>query len=178
MPSIVEDLQVVLKLKPKAKETQAAFAERLARKANDMENDDWETLSQETQVWVNAAIEAIGKSQALPLPDGIATALPEAVAEEAPAAKPKGKTAAPAAKPVKTPAKADAPSTRGPKGKFGAEDAIEIVPETNPFREGTKCHTWFGKITDGMTVKQAVEAGAPRHHIRWAHTLGHLKIGA
>lgn len=197
--TVVADLQGVLDLAVKKGETQAVFAERLARAANDetnMSNDDWETLDNETQVWVNTATEAIKRSEAIPLPTGIDFIIPAEKTEEAPAkpstkakkeAAPKEEKPAPKeakkekaekpAKVAKETAKENGGAPRGPRGKFAADAKINIVAEKNPFRDGTKCYGWFGKITEGMTVAEAVEAGAPRNHIRWAHTLGHIKIG-
>lgn len=187
--TVVAELQDVLGLEAKPGETQEGFSERLARKSNDLTNDEWEALSEPAQVWVNNAIEALDKKRSVALPSGIEEVLSAEGVTKAPAKakKPvvsKGKKAAPmeeakkkGAK-VKAPAKAKAkPAGRGPNGKFGKADKIKVVPEKNPFREGSKCFGWFGSIKDGMTIEEAVTAGAPRHHIRWAHSLGHIKVG-
>lgn len=174
----IGELQPILKLTPKKGETRTAFSERLARKANDMAEDAWESLEQPTQVWVNSAIEALASSKAIPLPTGIDEVLPEEEEEApAPAKKKAPTTKAAAGKPSK---KAPVPAkgtSGGPKGKFSREDKIKVNVAANPFREGCKAHDWFGKIKDGATVDQAIAAGAPRHHIRWASALGHIKIG-
>lgn len=169
--TVVSELQETLGITPKPGETRSAFAERLARKANDIEDDDWEILSKQVQIWVNAALTAVEKKEPIPLPEGIEALI--AGTEVAAEAAPRKKTKAAMAVKDKEPKK----SSAGPKGKFAADAVIKVVPEENPFRANTKCYGWFAAIEDGMTVAEAVAAGAPRHHIRWAHTLGHLKIG-
>lgn len=168
--TVLAELKAILKIEPKKNEAPADFAKRLIVKANDLEDSDWQSLSLKSQVWVNAGIEALQAKKAVALPEGLDA--PEVPDEPAPK---KGKEK-PAKAAVKDKKEAK-PSGRGPKGKFAKTDKIKVVPKENPFRSGTKCYNWFASIKNGMTVAQAVEAGAPRHHIRWAHTLGHLTIG-
>ena len=187
--NVVEELQALLELETKPDESAQDFVERLAKKADVLKDDDWATLSEETQSWVNSAIEAISTKTDIPLPVGLDTVAGLAVnapAEEAPEAA----EAAPAkkgkAKPKKEPktakpkAKVKASTTgatRGPKGKFALTDKIKLLKKENPFRLGTKCFGWYALYTNGMTVEAAITAGIPRHHIRWGQTLGHIKIG-
>lgn len=171
--TVAAELKAVLKMEPKAGDTSEAFARKLVLKANNMADGDWEALSSKAQVWVNAGLEAIEKKRAVPLPEGL-----EATPEEP--EKPKKPTVKDKVAATKKKAAANgkkAASGLGPKGKFSKTDKVKVVPKENPFRAGTKCHVWFGFIQNGMTVEEAVVAGAPRHHIRWAHSLGHLEIG-
>ena len=55
---IESELRDVTKLKPKSNEENYRFLERLARAATMVEDDVWDNLSEDTQVWVNAAHEA------------------------------------------------------------------------------------------------------------------------
>jgi hypothetical protein len=190
--TVIAELQEILKLTPKAKETQNAFAERVARKANDMHNDDWEGLAQDTQLWVNAALAAIEAKKAVPLPTGIDAVVPAAEdatdedeAEEAPAkpAKRPGRAvpakAAPKGKPAqKGSKKAPEPRTHaGRAGRFNPEAKIKVLTEGNPYRKGSKSDGWFEQYKNDFTVKQAVEAGTPLRHLRWAVDNDYLKIG-
>jgi len=200
--TVVSELQALFNLAKVDDETQQDCARRLAIKANTISDADWETLDGPAQVWVNAALEAMEKKVALPLPTGIEEMVPEATEKPAEAAKPvKGKAKAPPAKkgaakppakaaavPKKAPAKAakaaapkavkkaTAGSARGPRGKFALTDKITLTKAENPFRTGTKCANWYAKYRDGMTVQEAIAAGVPRHHIRWDQTLGNVTI--
>lgn len=69
--SAVAELTAVIDLETKKGENPHSFAERLARAANGLEDDDWATLSEETQLWVNTAIKAIQDKEEVPLPAGI-----------------------------------------------------------------------------------------------------------
>jgi pyruvate/2-oxoglutarate dehydrogenase complex dihydrolipoamide acyltransferase (E2) component len=206
--TIVSDLQGLCKLKVEKGETQAAFAERLARKAFGVAEGDWETLTEASQEWVNNTMLAVDAKKSFPLPSGIEDVISgeeaSGVTEEekmeespskkkkaapkkaaakapekaAPAKAPAAKKAAAAKAPAKKAAKSNGAKTQvGPKGRFGLDDKIKLLKKENPFREGTKCANWYALIKDGMTVEAAIDAGVPRHHIRWEQTLGHVKIG-
>lgn len=175
--TIAAELFSALKVKTVAGEDSAELAERLARKGADVSDAVWETLSQEAQVWVNSAVEAIEGGKALPPLEGLEALLEgddDGEEEEEVVAKSNGKVKK-APKEAKA-KKAATGSGRGRKGKFAPDAKIKVLPVENPFRAGSKCFSWFSKIKSGMTVKEAVDAGAPRNHIRWAHTLGHLEI--
>lgn len=182
----------------KAKEGEASgeTAERLVAKANNMTDPQWESLSETTQRWVNSSLTALEKKQPVALPPGYpkegeaSEAAPAKGKAKAPPAAPK-KAKAPAkplakakgkptpAKKAKAPPKKAAPAgaARGPKGRFGLTDVVKLKKGENPYRAGTKCHAWWGLYRDGMTVEAAIEAGVPRHHIRWDQTQEYVKIG-
>jgi hypothetical protein len=187
--TIAKELASVLDVTAKPGETAQELTKRLALKANTATDDEWRGLSEPSQLWVNEALDALEKKQDLPEPEGLAGVL--SVVTEAPPtpAKPKAKEkkgtgkAKPEPKGVKAKAKRPNGKTkaaeinRGPKGSFGLDDKIKLLKETNPFREGSKCYAWYEKYEDGMTVTQAINAGVPRHHIRWDRTLGNIHIG-
>lgn len=153
------------------------YARRLAKAIGALSDDEWEELPEEVQRWANEAVRAITqRSPQIPLPEGTEALLRE-VSTTPPVGPRPSRVArttrtAPEAVVVKTSNKAGG----GRKGKFPEGARILVVAERNPFREGSKCHGWFSKIENGMTIAEAVSAGAPRNHIRWAHSLGHLRI--
>lgn len=170
---VLADANSVCKLQPVAGETANEFVKRLALKAYKLKEDDWATLEEKTQLWINDVLEAIeAKKNEYPIPEGVEAYLAP-VDASAPAVKPGKAKSNGASKPKK-----EAAGRKGPKGKYKLSDVITLKAKENPFRKGSKCEGWFGKIKDGMTVEQAVTAGAPRNHIRWAATLGHLEIKA
>lgn len=196
--SVIAELTAVVDVETKSGDTPQAFANRLARAANNVKDDEWQGLSEPTQAWVNAALGAIENKTELPLPSGIEDLdlsgkepeqadLEEAI-EKAPKKPKKEKApkevkAAKPAKAPKTPKKvavvngAKTATPKGPRGLFVATDKIKIVAKENPFRKGSKSADWFAKYKAGMTVQDAIEAGVPRHHIRWDRTLGNITVG-
>ena len=166
-----DELKVCIKLEPKKGETATEFAERLVRGADKLPDDDWEALDDDIQEWVSLSAASIKAGKPLTLPEGIEVDFPdveggeegEADAEEAPPPKKPVKAAKPKAKPV-------------PRKRFETSDKITIVVERNPYREGTHSYGWFTVYKSGMTVAEAIEAGAPRHHIRWDFSKGNIKI--
>lgn len=204
--TVVSDLQSATKVTVRPGESAQEYARRLAHKANDLTDDKWESLDEATQHWANEAIEAIRKkTKEIPLPTGIEELFrfvdEEEEEEEKSGSEESGdptddydeddkpvKKAKVKAKPVqaqkptkakalvKPAKKAAAKEAVGRKGKFVEGATIKVVADENPFREGSKAHDWFGRIKNGMTLSDAVAAGTPRNHIRWAHSLGHLKI--
>lgn len=101
--------------------------------------------------------------------------------EAKPAGKKKEAAAAPAkangkAKPRATKAAKAADAGKGRKPKFSDDGKIKIVVKENPFRKGTKSEKWFDNYKNGMTVRAAIEAGTPRHHINWDVVLGNISI--
>jgi len=195
--SVVAELSAVVDVETKSGDTPQAFANRLARAANNVKDDEWQGLSEPTQAWVNSALSAIEEKTELPLPSGIEdldlsgepkqAELEDAI-EAAPKKPKKGKEKVPkvakpakAAKPPKAEKKAKAANgsktAPGPRGLFVSSDKIKIVAKENPFRKGSKSADWFDKYKAGMTVQDAIEAGVPRHHIRWDKTLGNITVG-
>lgn len=80
--TVFAELQEVLNLEEKDGEPAEAFAERLALKANTLKDDEWETLSESTQRWVNDALTALEEKKDIPLPEGMVSE--ESTEEETP----------------------------------------------------------------------------------------------
>lgn len=199
MTKLLTELMSATRVETRPGETPAEFAQRLARKANDLTDDKWESLHNDTQAWANSAIESLRAKKNIPLPEGIEALFPdeddkdpleaepdedgvipdELEGEPTPKPQVKAKTkAAPkaAAKTAKVKA-APASKATGRRGKFKEGAKITIVSgKEEPFRAGTKCAEWFSYIRTGMTIAEAVAAGAPRNHVRWAHSNGFIKI--
>jgi hypothetical protein len=51
-------------------------------------------------------------------------------------------------------------------------------PEKNPKRPGTESHVRFAKYVDGMTVKEALEAGLKRDDITWDVNKKYISLSA
>lgn len=74
---ICKDLEKLLKTEQKKGEKLGVYALRLAKRATDssvVNDDDWETLEEQTQQWVNGMIDADEKGTALILPPAEAEA--------------------------------------------------------------------------------------------------------
>jgi pyruvate/2-oxoglutarate dehydrogenase complex dihydrolipoamide acyltransferase (E2) component len=154
--TIVEDLQALLNLEPEEGETQHEFAKRLAEKGFGVTEENWETLSEPTQSWINDTVTAVSEKKPisqLTLPSGIDGVIPaepvsdpetgEIIEEPAPAKKPAKKkapakapakvaakpaAAKPAAKPaVKAPAKKAAKTNGAPKAKVGPKGRFALT---------------------------------------------------
>lgn len=187
--SVMDELLEDLRIAPKPGEQSAAFLVRLMKKVNSAPDDVWEGLSEEAQSWYNDAATAREERQPIPLPEGFTTIFEEELAssEEEEDLQPKTltpkKEAPRKAVPAKKAPRAPNPDQHrgaagaGRKGKYAEGAVITVRAGQNPFRAGTKAYGWFSCIETGMTLSEAVAAGAPRSHIRWAHSLGHLDIG-
>lgn len=190
MTTVVSELQSVTNVSVRPGDTPEEYANRLVRKANDLTEDKWEVLEEDTQLWVNSAIEAIRKRRPIPLPPGIEELFPEADSEEAETPKTERATSAgrktatkAAAKSEKAPAvakpakkKGIGKNTAGRKGKFSTDAVISLLVDKNPYRESSKAHEVFKKYKEGMTVSEAIEAGIGREHIRWSINHRHIKV--
>lgn len=185
MASVEKELTEVTKMARQPGELDQAYYTRLSNAMKTVSDDLWETLSEETQKWANAAEEAREQKQTIPnfngevVEDARVVELKQPKAKKAKKAEPKksakvinlkGKKA----KPVK--AEKSAANGKGRKPKFADTGKIKIVAKDNPFRKGTKSEKWFSNYKNGMTVKAAIEAGTPRHHINWDVVLGNITI--
>lgn len=205
--TVAEELQNVFELQPNEGESVSDYARRLASAANDMTDEAWQGLTTATQKWVNAALEAVEKNETLPLPSGVEALMPQqadagglseevvegekGVASNAKSSKNGAAKAAPKAgnakKPaatkavasVKTGGKKAAPKTSrpGPRGNFETSSKIKLAKE-NPYREGTKGHSWFALYKSGMMVETAIAAGVPRAQVRWDVNHGNITLSA
>ena len=177
--TVFAELQKLMGLEQKPGEAAPDFAERLALKGNNLKDDEWESLSEAAQRWVNTALTALEDKDDIPLPDGLIVEEDGEASPEQEAAEEEAQEAAPAKAKKKSSAKKAAPAKAakvvktnggakpGPKGTFEAADKIKVLAKENPYREGTKGAGWFGAYKTGMTVQAAMEAGVPRHHLRF-----------
>lgn len=190
--TVLEDLETKLKVKQKTGEGMQEYLTRIAYKANDISDDDWEDLENDTQLWVNASLEAIqtAKGSGQPAPklkiDGYYYKQPETSndtteeeEEDDMAKKSKAKAAAPKAAP-KVAAKKNgstkaAASATGRPAKYHPDAKIVTVAK-NPYREGSKSHTNFQRYQKGMTIAEAAKAGVPIDYLRWDASHGHIGI--
>lgn len=159
MATVVADLQALLKLTIKSGEGPVPFIERLAKRANKIDDDDWATLEIPTQKWVNAALISIEEKKPIKYPTGIEKLFPaEKVAKvEKTKAPAKEKKQAPKPKPAaakKSPAKKEEPeqlSLPEPEmlgGRLELITALErLVPALGRSKDVPELsHVWF---TDG-----------------------------
>lgn len=166
--SVTKELTQLMRLKVAAGEPVNAFVVRLAKKANNLADEDWETLDGATQDWVNDALRAIQSKKPVEHPPGIEELFPNAAQEPPPAPKPKRKKGEP------TPPEEVKMRT---SERMAPADKIEIIVEGNPHREGTKDRTQFDVIKSGMTVEEAVAAGAARSYVRYILNKGYISVG-
>lgn len=90
----------------------------------------------------------------------------EKAAAPKPAAKPKAAAKpTPAKKPVAAKKPAAAKGDRGRKPLFPDDGKIKVLVKDNPHRDGTVRDKAFKKVKSGMTVAEAVKAGAPRQQV-------------
>lgn len=94
MATLEAELIEAIGVKPKKGEKRPDFLARLAAKADEIEDDAWEEMSEPAQSWVNAALKALNKKKAAP--DIEEPEADEEEEDEAPkkVAKAKGKQAA------------------------------------------------------------------------------------
>ncbi len=69
-----------------------------------------------------------------------------------------------------------ATKNRGPR--INPESVITLSAEGNPKRPGSGAHERFGKYKNGMTVKQALEAGVTTADLRHDSAKGYIKFSA
>jgi hypothetical protein len=177
--TIRADAEKLLKTQQKPKETLAAYVLRLAKAASDPKkttDEDWETLDETTQKFLNGVLEADEKGQMIPLHDAPAPEEPEEEEQEdgdipgtgedhgakkakSPPARTAAKAKAAAKKPAKAPpAKAPraakppkevpaaAAGRPGRKPKHPDDSIIRVDVEENPHRKGAKDYDKFKKL--------------------------------
>ncbi len=196
--TVFAELLEVLGLEEKEGEAALAFAERLALKANTLKDDEWATLSESGQLWVNTALKAFEEKSDIPLPAGmVQEKAGEGVAQEAEgtivmasmtkkkavarSGAKKKKVVATSAKPTKAakPAKkAGANGERpGPKGLFQLADKIKLIAASNPYRFGTKGAVGYSKYKNNMKAADALALGVTRRQIRYDTRKGYIQVG-
>lgn len=176
---IVDDLLPLLKLQPEAGEAPEQFARRVAVKANDeksLSDDDWQTLDDVTQRWVNQALQNIEKKETISVPEALSVLCTE-MEESMKKAKKVAAKAAKVSKPKKIASsgktvtgqngKSYVGEKRGPKSQFDLTDKIHVLVDKNPKRNNTAAFKRFELYKNGQTVKQAEEAGLSLRDIRY-----------
>jgi len=159
------EVEKFTKTTPAPGEDDVTYALRLmAASQSKIDDDDWETLSEDTQRWLNETQEANDKGWTPALPDDHTS--PDTVAEESEVLdkQPKAKNMKPKAPPKDN--KISAP--RGRPSIYGLEDRVKVLCKGNPHRPDTKSYVAFSKITDGGTVNEQLEAGVPLSYLRYA----------
>lgn len=184
--AIRSDLEALLEVQQKDDESLEDYALRLAKRTNDKDvvsDDEWETLDETTQLWVNGAIDADEKGKPIPLP----------LVESGAAAAPRARRSASAKESTKGPAKEAAPKQvasgsaaktqkssngaapaggagrRGRRPKHGEDAVIKLASSENPHRKGAKDHEKFTQLKryDGNTLGKALAAGIEPAYIRY-----------
>lgn len=165
--AIRADLEKLLKTAQKPKESLVNYAVRLAKTTADpkrVTDDDWETLDEQTQMWVNGMIDADEKGGAPTLPLGVKD---EVASEDAVASDVETNKEAQARPPVKTKTKTRTevgtvkvtPEKPSKKNKLtGKAVEKEVAPkkkskDKKESKEGRGRPSLFG-ATDVITVKQ------------------------
>ena len=122
--SILSELQEACGIKRLKKDTVDSLRLRISKKVEDLSDDDWDGLSEDSQIWCNAAVKALSKNQDVPpFPDEIEDDDPEDSEDEdeVEEVKPKKKAKAKAAEKSET-------KTKEKKGRLKPEVAEK--PET------------------------------------------------
>ena len=176
--TVASKLQKFLKIERGTSDTDHIFAAKLADAANALSNDAWESLGStkigsKSQKWVNRFLEARDRGEKLPLPPGLARANgsdPDERTEEDDDEVSEGEVL-----------RVDAPSgpiednvERGRGVRTSPDAKIKILRDKNPYRTGTKAAGFFDKYREGMTFKQALDAGVPRIYLLWDRRHGHI----
>src|SRR4029077_5513407 len=118
---IENELTKATKLKRKNREDSQAWYARLTGKVGELENDDWESLSEAAQTWSNTATRAVNASATIEgSPDDTDAEPVEEPEEEKPAPKKNGK---------KSKAKAKADPEPEPEDDDEYEPTVEDEPE-------------------------------------------------
>jgi hypothetical protein len=183
--TIFEELTDLLGLEMKDGEPAPDFAERLALKANNIKDNDWETLTEKAQVWVNSALTALEEKTDLPALEGLYLETEEVsksdvegqeLENDPPTQKPKAKkkavtaltTAFKAKKPkIEKKAVSTGGGRPGPKSMFADNAKIKVLVDKNPKRAGSESALRFAKYKTGQTVAEAFEAGLSSADLRY-----------
>ena len=158
---ILNELQTVFSIRQNADESLKRYQLRLARKANDLSEDDWVSLKAVTQKWVNKALTAEEKGTDFP------------ILGEKPTVENGGKA------PVKAEAKSAKKQEAGGSGRAGSFDLaakITVVSKENPKRAGSKAAGYWAKYKTGMSIESVLAAGVPWADIRWNEAQGFIKV--
>ena len=137
-----------------AKEEDQAYLVRVLEALAGGTKEQFEAMPKEAQNWFDTACEAANEGKSMPLPEGFESAF---TGKEEKAA-PKGK----AAKATNGAAKETATKTDSARGRRSSLDptlVIKITKEGDLCKPEAKGYDRLKVIKDGMTVKEALEAG-------------------
>jgi len=185
--TVLDELLEKFDAKPQKKsEDTQAFLKRLVE-AGDTAMDDndalFKQLSKPAQKWYNKAVDAVGESEDVALPQGMEADddEDEPKAKKGKAAKLNGK--AKNGKASRDEDDEDEPKAKGKKAakakrgggggrreaKFSPGQKIKVLVKENPKREGTESYDRFEHYFDKSvkTVKDAIEAGVKMGDLHW-----------
>lgn len=199
MSKIIKEIEEVTGI-ARAEESQEHY-EELVRSATQVDESEWEGLSDPAQTWVNIGSYCLEQGEEIPSPDDkeectrLKIEMDEAdgakAAKQAKVAKAKSAKAAKAetgpekttktgGKPVKA-AKANgsakAEGSRGRKGTYPLNAKIKVLVKSNPHREGTSLHDYYEKYRNNMTVQEALDAGIVWANLRYLSEKEVIQIG-
>lgn len=157
------ELCAIAGIDQKENETWPKFADRMVRTIDKKEisEEDWAKLSPEAQEWFNSAVESISSKVPIRTFPG-----------EEPTAATAGKGKTKAAKAPKEPREGG----NGRPKKLADEGKITLLLDKNPQREGSMGAAMYDKYKNGMTVKEAMDAGVTRSHLNWSVDHGWIKV--
>lgn len=163
MTTVREELSKVAGIEQKEGETWSKFANRLVRTIDkkDIPDTEWSQVSPESQSWYNTAVEKISNGQSNAIPAFAGETVPE---EE------KGSKTSKAKKEKTTGAGSGRPK------RMQEDQKITLLVDKNPKRPGSNAASVFDLYKNGMTVKQALDAGIPRGHMNWDLDHGFIKV--
>lgn len=178
-----EELEALLKTKQRATESDEDYAVRVALQVNEVSDDAWASLSEQSQLWVNKIVEIDDlrnqKKPHDPVPLLEASKPNEERAPDKKNAKKdkekgggktdkKGKKEKPATA-KKADKKSEGARGRGRPGKYSPDATVHLLTKDgeNPKRKGTAAYKAFAKYKNGMTVAEALKAGVRNNDLRW-----------
>lgn len=192
--SVYAELSAAASYTPEAGQTKADYMVKLVAKANQLEDDDFDKLSEGARNWFNAAGVAINakKLESIPELDGMPvlegaqpttdapkgkgkkedTVKKDEAKKDAKKAMTKDTPPAPAPKAAKAGA-----AKRGRAGAYALDAAIKVLVKDNPKREGTRAHKMYPKYATSKTVGDYLKAGGQWSDLRWDAEKKFISIG-
>jgi hypothetical protein len=200
MKKIFEELQGVTSVELAEGQSNLDFWTALVKAADKVTAEEWESLSDLTQTWVNIGQFCLENGEDIPDPNDKAAikvakaAMAKADMEAADATvKKEAKKANSAAKKSVKSKSVKAVSEkelvagkskskgngggRGRKGLFPLDAKIKVLAKENPHRKGTILHKYFDKYKTGMTVQTALDAGIVWANLRYLNGRELIQVG-
>lgn len=164
MSEIEIELQNASKIFPYDDEERETYLHRLLQGVAELDDAEWESLTEGSQAWFNSAVTAHNNKDNLPR-------FPDSEEEE--------EDKEPEPKDFKT---MFLPEPSLPEGrghgisKITDDLVITINTKKNPKRPGSRSHDEFSLYKDGMTVKEYLSAGGSRAGVRWDYNKEFIKL--